>query len=94
MASKINLGFLNRFSLQRRKFDHKSYSNLHLVLMLKHFFGGNLDFPKIKKFTKVCSNAWTCTKCENNAIFKQKYTRKLFISFKYPILAVFALGEI
>ena len=28
----------------------------------KTFFGGNLDFPKIKKLNKVCSNVWTCTK--------------------------------
>ena len=33
-------------------------------------------------------------KCENDAIFKQNYTQKLFISLKYPILAVLALGEI
>ena len=33
-------------------------------------------------------------KCENYAIFKQNYTKKLFIFFKYPILAVWALGEI
>ena len=29
-------------------------------------------------------------KCENNAIFKQSYTQKLFI----PVFAVLALGEI
>ena len=28
----------------------------------KTFFGGNLDFPKIKKLKKVCSDVWTCTK--------------------------------
>ena len=28
----------------------------------KNFFGGNLDFPKIKILNKVCSNVWTCTK--------------------------------
>ena len=28
----------------------------------KTFFVGNLDFPKIKKLNKVCSDVWTCTK--------------------------------
>ena len=28
----------------------------------KTFFGGNLDFPKIKILNKVCSNVWNCTK--------------------------------
>ena len=28
----------------------------------KTFFGGNLDFPKIKKLNKVCFADWTCTK--------------------------------
>ena len=26
------------------------------------FFGGNLDFPKLKKLNKICSYVWTCTK--------------------------------
>ena len=25
------------------------------------FFGGNLDFPKLKKLNKICSYVWTCT---------------------------------
>ena len=28
----------------------------------KTFFGGNLDFPKIKKWNKVCSDVWTWSK--------------------------------
>ena len=33
--------------------------------------------------------------CESNAaIFKQNYTVKLFIAFKWPILVVLALEEI
>ena len=24
--------------------------------VIKHFFGGNLDFPKIRKLNKVCSD--------------------------------------
>ena len=43
-----------------------------------NFFGGNLDFPKIKILKKVCSDVWICTKCENNAIFKQNYAQKPF----------------
>ena len=33
-------------------------------------------------------------KCENNAIFKLKYTLELLLLLKYPILAVSALGRI
>ena len=33
-------------------------------------------------------------KCENNAIFKQNYTLNCLLLLKYPILAVWALGEI
>ena len=36
----------------------------------KTFFGGNLDFPKINKLNKVCSDDLTCTKmlkqCNSN----------------------------
>ena len=30
--------------------------------MLKNFFGGNLDFPKIKKLKNICFDVRTCTK--------------------------------
>ena len=33
-------------------------------------------------------------KCEHNAIYKQNYSLKLFITFKWPILAVSALEKI
>ena len=32
----------------------------------KTLFGGNLDFSKIKKWKKVCSDVWNGLKCENN----------------------------
>ena len=46
----------------------------------------NLDFPKIKKLKKVYSQ-----KCENNVIFKQNYSLKLFISFKKTYSFCFGL---
>ena len=33
-------------------------------------------------------------KCDNNAIFKQNYTKNFLFLLKYPILAVLALGKI
>ena len=30
--------------------------------VIKLFFGGNLDFPKIKNLNNVCSDDWTYTK--------------------------------
>ena len=57
----------------------------------KTFFGGNLDFHKIKKLNKVSFNDWNFTKCENNAILKQNYTQKLFISFKRSYSCCFGL---
>ena len=49
-----------------------------------NFFGGNLDFPKIKKLTKVCSSVWTCTKMwKQLTLFLAKLlTLKLLIAFK------------
>ena len=58
--------------------------------MFKTFFGGNLDFTKIKKLNKVCSNVWTCTKmCENYAILNQNYTLELFIDLKMAYFCCF-----
>ena len=37
-------------------FDILILSYLHPWVDVKNFFGGNLDFPKIKKYEKVCSN--------------------------------------
>ena len=51
--------------------------------MLWNFLGGNLDLPKIKKLKKFVLMSKPAQKCENNeAIFKQNYTQKLFIAFK------------
>ena len=43
------------------------------VDVIKRFFEGNIDFPKIKKLKRVWSDVWTCTQMwkQNNAIFKQ-----------------------
>ena len=60
--------------------------------MLKNFFVGNLDFPKIKKLDKLMSEP--AQKHENNAIFKQNYTKNCLFPLKYHILAVLTLGEI
>ena len=45
------------------------YSNIssHLPVWIgswcyKTYFGGNLDFSKVKKLKKVCSDVWTCIK--------------------------------
>ena len=50
--------------------------------MLKNFFGGNLDFPKIMKLNKGCSDVLTWTKMLKQSYFKQNYTLKQFITFK------------
>ena len=52
------------------------------VDVIKLFFGGNLEFPQIKKWKKVCYDVWTCTKMWKQCCFKQIYTLKLFIGFK------------
>ena len=37
-------------------YEHKMFIRLATVVdVIKLFFGGNLDFPKIKKLNKVCS---------------------------------------
>ena len=48
----------------------------------KTLFGRNLDFPKIKKLKKVCSDLGTSTKTWKECYFKQTYTLKLFIAFR------------
>ena len=50
--------------------------------MLKNFFGGNLDFPKIKKLKNICFDVRTCTKMWKQCYFNQNYAQKLFIAFK------------
>ena len=51
-------------------------------LCYKINFGANLDFPKIKKLKKFALMSEPLLKCENNAIFKQSKTPKLFLAFK------------
>ena len=49
----------------------------------------------IKILNKVCCDVWTCTKMFiNSAIFNQKYSLKLFITFKMVYSCCFSLGEI
>ena len=43
------------------------------------------------KWKKVCSDVRHALKCENNAIFKQIYTKKLFIAFKMAYFCWFSL---
>ena len=51
----------------------------------KTFFGGNLDFPKIKKLNKVGSDDWTYTEMLKQCYLKLNYIRTL--------LSCFSLGE-
>ena len=58
----------------------------------KTIFGGNLDFPKIKKWKKFVLMFKLALKCINNAIFKQIYTLKLLVAFKMAYSCCFSLG--
>ena len=70
-------------SFNGQNFDFWALDKLASVVdVIKLFFGGNLDFPKIKKLNKVCSMSEPAQKCENYAIFKQNYTLQLFIALK------------
>ena len=60
----------------------------------KTLFGGNLDFPKIKKLKKVCSDDWTCTKMLTNVIISLTILEHCRFVLKWPILAVLTEGEI
>ena len=57
----------------------------------KTLFGANLDFPKIKKLNKGCSNVWTCSKMSKQCYFKQNNALELFISLKMAISCCFGL---
>ena len=58
----------------------------------KTFFGGNLDFPKIKKLNKVCFADWTCTKMLKQCYFQLNYIQTLFICSKMVYSCCFSLG--
>ena len=60
------------------------------VDVIKLFFGGNLDVPKIKKLNKVSSDDWTYTKMLTQCYLKLNYIRTLLSCSKWPILAVSA----
>ena len=63
-----------------------------VVNVIKRFFWGNLDFPKIKKLNIACSNVWTCTKMWKQCYFYQSYTKKLFISYKISYYCCFGFS--
>ena len=50
------------------------------VVDVLSFFGGNLNFPKIKNGKKFVLMSKPALKCENNASLKQIYTLKQFIA--------------
>ena len=57
----------------------------------KTFFRGSLDFRKIKKLKKVCTDVWTCTTMfKQCSYFKQNYTLKLLISFQMAYSCCFS----
>ena len=55
-------------------------------------FGGDLDFPKIKKMKNVCSDIWTCTKLWKLFLSKSTYTLNLFFAFKMAYSCCFSWG--
>ena len=72
---------------------HQS-NNATCTWCYKTFFGGNLDFTKFKKWKKFLLMSEPALKCENNAVFNQIYTLKLFIAFKMAYSCCFRLGDI
>ena len=68
--------------------------SLSCGLCYKTFFGGNLDFPKIKKLNNICSDDWTCTKMLKNLIFSYTTFKHCLYGLKWTILAVSDKGEI
>ena len=59
----------------------KEKSPLFCSRCYKNSFGGNLDFPKIKKLKKVCSNFWTCTKMWKLCYYKAKLCSNIVYFF-------------
>ena len=57
----------------------------------KTYFRGNIDFPKIKKLNKVCSDDWTCTKMLKQCYLKLNYIQTLFICSKMAYSCCFSL---
>ena len=51
----------------------------------KTFFGGNLDFPKIKNLK---ASVFWCMNMHKNAIFKQNYSTIFVLLLKWPIFTV------
>ena len=61
------------------------------VVSVIKLFGGNLDFPKIKKLKKIVLMFEPALKCQDNAIFKQNYSLNFFITFKMAYSCCFSL---
>ena len=57
----------------------------------KTFFGGNLDFPKIKKLNKVGFAAWTCQHWLKQCYFHLNCIQTLFICSKMVYSCSFGL---
>ena len=57
----------------------------------KTFFEWNLDFIKIKKFNKVCSNVWTITKMLKQCYFQTKLYSRTVYCFENGLFLLFQL---
>ena len=61
--------------------------------VIKLFFGGNINFPKIKKLNKVCSFLWlNLHKNVKQCYFELNYIRTLLICSKMAYSCCFSLG--
>ena len=56
----------------------------------KTFFGRNLDFSKIKKLKKLCSECWTCTKMGKQYYYKVKLYSEIVFCFKMAYSCCFS----
>ena len=87
----------SRNSLELQSWNNLLFfmKTLHWSWCYKTFFGGNLDFPKIKKLNKVCCDDWPGTKMLTQCYFKINYVSTLWICSKMAstILAVSAKGK-
>ena len=72
---------------KRRKYRIKAVAHQ----WYKTFFGGNLNFPKIKKWKKFILMSKPALEWWNNAIFKENNTLNLFVTFKIVLFLLFQL---
>ena len=72
-------------------FSLTSFLLLSCSWCYKTIFGGNLDFPKIKKLKNICFDVRTCTKMWKQCYFQAKLMLKnCLLLLKWPILFVLA----